>query len=182
MELRTPAAVSMNGIRMSGHVWATRLHARQQKCMAPLLPPLADDAPRALEEAASRTADPPLRGRRPAALPVFSPFPSHLLTPWHSALTRNSTYLCDSQERAWNLPASGQCSRERRTDMKADQIIRNASIFTSNPACPYAAALAVKAGNSSMLAMKPAFRPMRARSLTSAENSSCPASSTVTCM
>ena len=40
--------------------------------------------------------------------------------------------------------------------MKADHIIKNAKIFTSNQNNPQATALAVKDGNSSMSATKPA--------------------------
>ena len=47
--------------------------------------------------------------------------------------------------------------------MKADKIIKNAKIFTSDSKRPLATALAVKDGKSSMWATKPACRPTKAR-------------------
>ena len=58
--------------------------------------------------------------------------------------------------------------------MKADQIIKNAKIYTSDKDMPLAAALAVKDGRFVYVETKPVFQSMRGRSETWAADSSCP--------
>ena len=66
--------------------------------------------------------------------------------------------------------------------MKADMIMKNAKIFTSEKDKPMAFALAVKDGKFVYVGDEPVLRAMRERSPTSAASSSCPASLTRMCM
>lgn len=66
--------------------------------------------------------------------------------------------------------------------MKADKIIKNAKIFTSDKDNPQATALVVKDGKFVYVGDEAGLSEYEERLQTSAANSSCPASSTVMSM